>query len=484
MNAKEKVLKDKKTKIDYEGAEKLAFRTMVEIRLSSAANSVKAQKERRLGKSLIVKLAGRSSRKEENQASLSYFNREVTKLRTAIRHEGFLRHDFNDKVLSLSKEYPIAKNELLLLVDIKHNDAKKLKSNAIDKLSNRLSRTQDDKKVTQLKDVIKKLKKISYEPVVFETLVRTATQKEDLNKNAEVRIEKYHTTQRPVDYHKTYKLMAELLTAEHNWMALTFGLVLASGRRSAEIVCYLDGEFKKTRNSHEALFTSRVKTKEDKTFKIPLLVDYATFSKVLATLRQHPRIAKLIGKYKDEINYDKRHKGINSSIQQQLNEFVKNRMDGKEWVLKDGRAIYARITYAEYSASEKKAGRLPMADDLFFKQKLGHTDSATQQNYKQFQMVNIEKLNHREVKKTKAEAKEQSQETRDRLSELAGLFETETIQERRAFVKYSEWVLEQVKAEPATKITSSWIKASLGGNKGIIAEFVRLIKDAGLQQAF
>ncbi|WP_299011978.1 hypothetical protein, partial [uncultured Shewanella sp.] len=93
------------------------------------------------------------------------------------------------------------------------------------------------------------------------------------------------------------------------------------------------------------------------------------------------------GKYKDEINYDKRHKGINSSIQQQLNEFVKNRMDGKEWVLKDGRAIYARITYAEYSASEKKAGRLPMADDLFFKQKLGHTDSATQQNYKQFQMV-------------------------------------------------------------------------------------------------
>ena len=159
-------------------------------------------------------------------------------------------------------------------------------------------------------------------------------------------------------------------------------------------------------------------------------------------------------------------------------------MDGKEWVLKDGRAIYARITYAEYSASEKKAGRLPMADDLFFKQKLGHTDSATQQNYKQFQMVNIEKLNHREVKKTKAEAKEQSQETRDRLSELAGFFETETIQERRAFTKYAVWVLEQVKAEPATKITSSWIKASLGGNKGIIAEFVRLIKDAGLQQAF
>ena len=484
MNAKNNAVKDKKTKIDYEGAEQLAFCTMVEIRLSSVANSVKAQKERRLGKSLIIKLAGRSSRSEEHKASLSYFNREVTKLRTAIRHEGFIRHDFNDNIIELVKLYSIAKSELLSLVDIKHNNAKEVMSDVISKLSNRLSRTQDSKKVVQLKDVIKKLKKISYEPVVFETLVRTATQKEDLNKSADIRIEKYHTTQRPVDYHKTYELMAGLLTAEHNWMALTFGLVLASGRRSAEIVCYLDGEFKKTRNSHEALFTSRVKTKEDKTFKIPLLVDFTTFSNALATLRQHPRIAELIEKNKDETNGDKLHKRINSSIQQQLNEFVKSRMDGKEWVLKDGRAIYARITYAEYSASEKKAGRLPMADDLFFKQKLGHTDSATQQNYKQFQMVNIEKLNHREVKKTKAEAKEQSQETRDRLSELAGFFETETIQERRAFTKYAVWVLEQVKAEPATKITSSWIKASLGGNKGIIAEFVRLIKDAGLQQAF
>jgi hypothetical protein len=51
-------------------------------------------------------------------------------------------------------------------------------------------------------------------------------------------------------------------------------------------------------------------------------------------------------------------------------------------------------------------------------------------------------------------------------------------------VKYAAWVLEQVKADSSIKITSSWLKSELGGNKGIIAEFIRLVKEAGLQKAF
>lgn len=484
MSAANRKGKETKQKVNFKEAEIFAISKMKEIRDVEAPNSVKAQKERRLGKSCLVKLAGRSSRSDENKPSLSYLNREVTKLRTAIRLHGFIRHDFNDKISELSKNYPIAEKELLSLVDIEHKEAKKAIADTVAKLTNRYNRTKDGAKKSELKQAVAKLKKVSFEPVIFETLVRTATQKEDLATAAEERIERYHSTQRPVDYHKTYELMARLLASEHNWMALAFGLVLASGRRSTEIACYIDGKFKPTRNNREAEFTSIVKTKEAKTYRIPLLVDFKTFSEALDRLRTNPRIAELMSRIEGEDNYDKRHKEINSSIQQQLNEFVKKTMNSDEWVFKDGRAMYARITYAEYCATEKKAGRLPMTDDLFFKKKLGHTDPATQQNYKQFTLINAESLHHREVKRTKADAETAAKESRDRLAELSALFESDAVQNRRAFAKYAGWVVEQIKADPTIKISSSWIKAELGGNKGIIAEFVRLVKDAGLQTAF
>jgi len=482
MNASKAKSKDHKLKISGKAAAEFATSNMMQIRASDAPNSVKAQKERRLGKSCLIKLAGRSSRSEDNRPSLSYFNREVTSLRTAIRHEGFIRHDFNDKIKALAEHHPIASKELLTLVDVIHNEAKELIADTVDKLHNRYSRTKDTEKKAELKSAIAKLKKVKYEPVIFETLIRTTAQKDELAKAAEKRVEGYHEVQRPIDYHKTYELMGKLLTAEHNWMALTFGLVLASGRRSTEIVCHLDGEFKPTKNSREAEFTTVVKTKEAKTYKIPLLVDFETFSTALERLRSHSRISRVMDRAVKLNSYDQRHKELNSSLQQQLNEFVKETMGGDEWRLKDGRAMYARITYAEYCATAKKAGRVPVADDLFFKRNLGHSDPATQQNYKQFTVVNMETLTHREVKQTKIEA--ESVESRDRLKELVALFDTEAVRERRAFAKYADWVIEQVKADPAVKITSSWIKSELGGNKGIIAEFVRLVKEAGLQTAF
>lgn len=515
MNASKAKSKDQKLKISGKAAAEFAISNMVQIRASDAPNSVKAQKERRLGKSCLIKLAGRSSRSKENKPSLSYFNREVTSLRTAIRHEGFIRHDFNDKIKALAEHHPIASKELLTLVDVIHNEAKELIADTVAKLHNRYSRTKDSEKKAELKNAIAKLKKVKYEPVIFETLVRTTAQKDELAKAAEKRVEGYHEVQRPIDYHKTYELMGKLLTAEHNWMALTFGLVLASGRRSTEIVCHLDGEFKPTKNSREAEFTTVVKTKESKTYKIPLLVDFETFSAALERLRSHSRISRVMDRAVNLNSYDQRHKELNSSLQQQLNEFVKSEMGkgdwwikgvfssyeeyckseaikakaqgkkykpGDEWRLKDGRAMYARITYAEHCATAKKAGRVPVADDLFFKRNLGHSDPATQQNYKQFTVVNMETLTHREVKQTKIEA--ESVESRDRLQELVALFDTEAVRERRAFAKYADWVIEQVKADPAVKITSTWIKTGTKGNKGIILEFVRLVKEAGLQTAF
>lgn len=471
-----------KTKISSDEAAEFAINGMKEIRALDATNGVKAQKERRLGKSCLVKLSGRSSRSDENKPSLSYHNREVTRLRTFIRHNGFLRHDYNDQLNKIVEEYPIASKEIDQLRDIHYEDAKDRIDDTIRKLENRHGRTQHKERKGELRKAIASLRKVKFEPVIFETLVRTATQKEELAQAAEKRVEGYHSEQRPIDYQATYELMARLLTAEHDWLSLTFGLVLACGRRSAEIICDLDGQFKSVRGRMEAEFTSHVKTKEPKTYRIPLLVDYKTFSSALERLRKHHRIASLMERTRNIDNYDQRHKEINASIQSQLNEFVKDTMKGGHWRLKDGRAMYARIAYAEYCATAKKAGRTPMADDLFFKKKLGHTDIATQQNYKQFTLQNAESLDYTEVKQIKQEASKAK--ATDRLSALKELFESEQIQGRRAFAKYAEWVLVQVKQDSSVKISSTWIKNNLGGNKGIIAEFVRAVRDAGLQDAF
>lgn len=468
-----------KYKVDYNGAEKLALEGLAYVRNMDSIPSVKAQKERRLGSSCIIKLKGRKSRKEGNTASVSYFNREVTKLRTAIKQHGFIRHDFNDKIKALANEYPLVSDDLLKLVDVHYKEAKDLKTTILNKIHGRILKSKKGSKKEDLKKSHSKLKKISFEPVFFETLIRSTEQKDELKENAEDRMELYHTMQRSVDYGESYKRMAKFLSADIDWRALTLGLAFACGRRFSEIISYQDGEFSKTKNNNEAAFLSNVKTKESKKYTIPLLVDFEAFIVKLERLRSMKEIKAIIEKYKHEENYDIRHRAMNHEFSYHLNKFVRDNI-GEEWCFKDSRAVYARIAYTEYSIKEKAKGKLPITDDLFFKQKLGHTDSDTQQNYKRFQVVDAPAP--KETIALKKEAKEQSKVIRNRLTELTELLEQDSIQERRAFVKYSAFVIEQVKADPKVKLTSTLIKNELGGNKGIISEFARIIKEAGLQK--
>jgi len=493
---------EEKKKIDFESALEFIKLGMTDIRELNANNEIKAQKEKRLGTSALIKLAGRSSRTEAHTASLSYYNREVTRLRTAVKRLGFLRHDFNEKVELLKSSYPLINKELSNLSNIKLNDAKELIEKSISSIKSRESRTKDSDKKSELKKSIVALQKLKYEPVILSTLVRTSEQKKSLDKTKEDRVNKYHTQQRPINYKKTYEKLAEHIASQHNWESLAFALCLASGRRCTEVLCSIDGKFEKTKNKLEAKFTTIVKTKEAKTFNIPLLVEFDIFINALERLRNHPRVKGIMDKVIDMTNYDERHRLINSSVTEQLNIFVKQTMNSKKVtreaikvarkkdpnlhpeMLKDTRAMYARITYAEYSANAKKAGRLPNAEDEFFTNKLGHDDKSSQAVYKQFQIINADILNQREVKKTKADAATASLEVKNRLSELEELFKEEKFTERAAFIKYSEFVIKGVKTNPAQKITSTWIKSELGGNKGIIGEFAKLIKEAGLQKPF
>ena len=72
MEVIKKKVSEPKKKVDFDGAYNLAKSKLIAIRGSNSSNAVKSQKERRLGSSCLVKLAGRSSRSDSNKASLSY----------------------------------------------------------------------------------------------------------------------------------------------------------------------------------------------------------------------------------------------------------------------------------------------------------------------------------------------------------------------------------------------------------------------------
>lgn len=495
MSAKKALANGKKLKISFDEIKEFTLSKMAEIRASDAPNGVKAQQERRLGNSVKTKITGRASRSEENRPALSYMSRIVTRIRSEVRFAGFIRHDFNDKISEIAKAYPLSEKEIDSLVDIEHKKARESIKRAVSNLKSRADRTKNSENKRQLKEAAEKLSKVKFEPVLFETLVKTSDQKEELEEMSSKRVQNYHQNQRTFDFEKMYSLMATSLNSTYDWEALGFGLALASGRRSAELACSVDGVFEPTNKPFEALFTSSVKAREEKSFKIPLLVDFDTFQDALSRFRNHHRIARLNEEFGGIENYDERHEKFNASISQQLNEYVKGVFEGPEWLaksraarpaspwkFKDARAIYARMAYAEYCSVSKKAGRTPIAEELFFKNKLGHEDAATQMVYKQFVIKKAEEINNRKVKQIKESVSEI--QPRNRTEELATLFQTKEIQDSRAFSKYAAWVLDQVKADPSIKISSSWIKDELGGNKGIIAKFVKIVREAGLQNAF
>ncbi len=107
---------------------------------------------------------------------------------------------------------------------------------------------------------------------------------------------------------------------------------------------------------------------------------------------------------------------------------------------------------------------------------------ATQQNYKQFTLQNADQLEDSDVKQIKKDAAKQ--ESADRLNDLKKLFDSEEIRGSRAFSRYADGVLQHVSEDPSLKITSTWIKSTLEGNKGIINKFVKIVREAGLQDAF
>lgn len=421
---------------------------------------------------------------EENQITAVTHNRYVTRLRRDLEEMGFLSFSFENDVQEIISIFGKRAGGLKNIDTSTYKKAKSCIDSEIGKAEKSLKRIKKEATKKEVESYLSKLLELKPRNPCMLYLVRTRTERNNMARRLQDRKEKYQKKPRVIEALKVLEMIHALLKKD-TWQELTLGLALATGRRSVEVIHF--GDFKKL-GEYQLSFSGQRKTKMygSKEFSIPSLVDTDIVINAVERLRSTARIQRLI----DNLHLKGLHEAefarqINSSVAATLNQLIRDTFnpEGKKkehWILKDSRAIYARIAYANYVANAKKAGRVPSQDSVFFSDVLGHTDPNEQASYKQFVISDEENLNAYQLKKAKKEGA--LLEYADRLPLLVEVSTTEAIVSRRAFVKYHDWAIEQVKANNDFVIDTGTLRKQLGGNPKIIGEYVALMKELQLDK--
>lgn len=420
----------------------------------------------------------------DTEVTATSHNRYVTRMRTDIEHIGILSFTFFDDVESLISEHGKRAEELRKIDTSTASKARAGIKYLVKKAELSLSRSKREVTKKEILSYIKSLKKLEPSNPCMFALARTDAQTENMRKRTTDRKVKYQKKPRIVEVIPTLEIINVLLKKE-SWGELALGIALATGRRCVEVIHF--GKFKKSGKS-QLVFSGQRKTKIHGTteYTIPCLVDTDLVVNALSRLRNDDRITSLISRLKSKnLHEAELARRINSSVSASLNKLIKEVFNPEQeksshWVFKDSRAIYARISYAQYSANAKKAGRIPSQDSIYFHDVLGHTDENENASYKQFIISDKEILNAYQLKKAKANGAKI--EFANRLALLIEASESQAITERRAFTKYHGWAIEQTQSNSGFVIDTATIRKQLGGNPKIIGEYVQLIKDLKLDR--
>lgn len=421
---------------------------------------------------------------ESEEVTATTHNRYVTRLRTNIEQLGILSFTFFDDIDSLIVEHGKRAEELRKIDTSTASKARYDIKELIKKAESSLARSKRDTTKKEILSYMKSLKKLEPSNPCMFVLARTDKQAENMRKRTTDRKAKYQKKPRIIEVIPTLEKINVLLKKE-SWEELTLGIALATGRRCVEVVHF--GQFKKSGKS-QLVFSGQRKTKLHGTteYTIPCLVDTDLVIGALKQLRNDERITSLVSKLKSEnLHEAELARRINSSVSASLNKLIREVFNPEQdkavhWVFKDSRAIYARISYTQYSANAKKAGRIPSQDSIYFHDVLGHTDENENASYKQFIISDKEILNAYQLKKAKTSGAKI--EFANRLALLIEASESQAITERRAFTKYHAWAIGQIQSNNSFMIDTATIRKQLGGNPKIIGEYVQLIKDLKLDK--
>lgn len=248
---------------------------------------------------------------------------------------------------------------------------------------------------------------------------------------------------------------------------LAFALSAVSGRRLIEIARL--GMFEKIDKQRVKFWgQAKKRTDTDEGRIIYTLCDSDLFLKKLDVLRNAPATADFDEAISEMASNDTRTKNqiISDRLGFPFNKFVKDFFADERRVYKDSRSLYARICYETWFTRDPRWANCD--EDVFFAELLGHDDEDTQTHYKQFKLHNFSLT-----------WKPTIGQENTRLAALEKLDpEMPGFANGDAGVRMHEWVKEQIRENPAAKITTYSLRKNYGANPQLAARYLAFAADA------
>lgn len=247
---------------------------------------------------------------------------------------------------------------------------------------------------------------------------------------------------------------------------LTFAICAATGRRPIEVL--LQGEFTII-DQHRLGFSGQAKKRtenKDHERVIYSLVDTSILIEALRILRSLPQVAELPDSTGAENETRSLNAIISGRVATPLNQYAKQFFGDENRVLKDTRAIYARICHELWFKVDPRWKKSD--DDVFFAELLGHDDEATQMHYKSFKVFECS-----------SDFKPTESQRRGRLERLAEFDDQmQNLANGDSAIVLHEKIKKLLEREPEAKITQSLIIKETGAFRPLIQRYMELCADA------
>ncbi|WFQ78077.1 protelomerase family protein (plasmid) [Xenorhabdus sp. SF857] len=409
----------------------------------------------------------------------------MTRLRRDLEESGIMAFDFYDQINKLILKYPKYGKYLHEIDRTTYKTAEK----SLFEIAKRAKLNAKNSKNEALKNghfqAEKEIRDITSQNPVMLEMTRTGQESANMSKREEKRKVKYQRKPRSFSGLEIFALINQLLKTDE-WENLTIGVALATGRRCSEIIHF--GEFEPTKISSRIKFSGlrKNKTKQNKQFTIPALVDCHMVCDAIERLRSHPRITSLMERLlNSDLHEGEIARQVNGSVAKQLNETMNAFMNdknkqGQHWVFKDSRALYARIAYTVYEANQTANKREPIQEIEFFKNHLIHTDMNETLSYLQFKLNDKEKISRSQIDIAKNMAGKLEYE--DRLELLRDFLKSDAVLHRKVFARMAIMLVSAVDHEPDVTINGAMVFRIAGGRRETALELAKMIKERKLDK--
>lgn len=454
-------------------------------------------RENQLAKSVISALSKKT--KARGVLSLETYNRYVTKIRTAIKVEGFVHPSYIKNLGRIAKQHKKYSKRILRVAELPYSDSKNALFELIETIKHNATKAKVEKTRKACAKLAVDLKQkclLNIDPAILKKLIRTEAEHDKMTEKADNRIKVYQdeASDKIYIYSDIVALIPELLSVSpasvQGWEKLALGIALATGRRSIEIFHRSEFSPAKGRNIKITGFAKK-RGKQAEAATIPCLADPKQIIDAVNKLRNYPRIANVAKRIDELKNEDERHEIFNNSVHQQT-ALLATKILGKHLTdrkgkalkstgkmgfiasLKDARDLYINCAYKEYKTA---GGQLKIS--AFTQGNLNHEQIGTALSYLKFDT--LENVNKSKVRKARAIKTEKA----NRVEGLEKLLNSEKIQGRAPYFKVVNFVLEQVKADPDYIADTGKLRRAVPNGKGgfkpivkpqLIGEVVAILK--------